>query len=109
MKVVFEINGITWDVVFVPPNSDKLRRSDNSVTCGVTDWNDKCVYLSNALYGDFLERVLCHELTHCVCFSWGISIPIETEEWLCTFMSEHGKEIIYLLDDLMRNIFARVA
>lgn len=106
---MFVINGVAWEIVFVPAGSEKLRRSDGSVTCGVTDWNDKAVYLSNALYGDFLERVLCHELTHTVCFSWGISIPIETEEWLCSFMSEHGKEIIYLLDDLMRSVLRRIA
>lgn len=106
---MFVINNIEWDIVFVQPTSPYLMRSDGSVTCGVTDWNEKCVYLSNVLHGDFLERVLCHELTHCVCFAWGISIPIETEEWLCTFMSEHGKEIIYLLDDLMKNIFIKVA
>lgn len=106
---MFEINGIAWDIIFVNPNSDKLNRSDGSITFGVTDWNDKCVYLSNAMYGAFLERVLCHELTHCVCFSWDISIPIETEEWLCNFMADHGKEVIYLLDDLMRSVLRRIA
>lgn len=106
---MFTINVIEWDIVFVPPNSKNLKRSDGSITFGVTDWNDKCVYLSSALHGDFLERVLCHELTHCVCFSWDISIPIETEEWLCNFMSDHGKEVIYLLDDLMRSVLRRIA
>lgn len=98
---MFVINNVDWGIRFVSPNSPKLRRSDNSITVGVTDWNDKCIYLSDMLQGAFLERVLCHELTHSVCMSWGISIPLETEEWLCNFMSEHGKEIIVLLDDFL--------
>lgn len=106
---MFTINGIVWNIVFVPPNSQNLQRSDGSITCGVSDWNDLCIYLSSALRGDFLERVLCHELTHCVCFSWNISIPIQTEEWLCNFMSDHGKEVIYLLDDLLRGMKRRVS
>lgn len=98
---MFVINGIEWDIIFVNHNSDKLRRSDSSITCGVCDFGDKCIYLSNMLQGAFLERVLCHELTHAVCMSWGISISLETEEWLCNFMAEHGKEIIVLLDELL--------
>lgn len=104
----FVINGVAWDIEFVRPNDSRLRRSDNSITCGCCDMGDKCIYLSDALRGAFLERVLCHELTHAVCLSWNISIPLETEEWLCCFMSEHGKSIIYLLDDLIRGIFYKV-
>lgn len=106
-NMVFEINNRIWRIVFTAPNSPKLRRSDNSLTVGVTDGNDGCIYLSDALRGAFLERVLCHELTHSVCMSWDISIPIETEEWLCNFMSDHGKEIIYLLDVLLSIIVAK--
>lgn len=54
--------------------------------------------------GSMLDRVLCHELTHAVCMTYNLYMPIETEEKLCNFMSDHGKEIIYLLDDLLENI-----
>lgn len=106
---MFTINGIEWSICFVNPTSDKLRRSDGSLTCGVCDFGDRCIYLSDMLQGAFKERVLCHELTHAVCMSWGISIPLEDEEWLCNFMADHGKEIIYLLDELMKNVFVFVA
>ena len=98
---MFTINGITWDLAFVPSNSPYLMRSDGSVTVGMTDWNNRTVYLNKSLKGAFMERVLCHELCHCICFSYDIKLPIETEEWLCDFMSLYGKEIIYLLDDLL--------
>ena len=98
---MFEINGVRWHLAFVPVSSPYLMRSDGSLTVGMTDGNTNTVYLCDKLRGAFKERVLCHELCHAVCFSWDIHIPIETEEWLCDFMSLHGKEIIYLLDDLL--------
>ena len=98
---MFTINGINWNLMFVPSNSSFLMRSDGSITVGMTDWNRRTVYINKMLRGAFKERVLCHELCHCVCFSYDIRLPIETEEWLCDFMSLYGKEIIYLLDDLL--------
>ena len=98
---MFTINGIDWEIIYVNPFSDDLRRSDGSITIGMTDWNTKTIYLCNKLHGYKLEHVLCHELCHAVCFSWDIRMDINLEEELCNFMANHGKEIIYLLDDLL--------
>lgn len=106
---MFVINGIEWNIVFIQPKDIRLTRSDGSKTIGMTDSVTHCIYLSNRLYGAFLERVLCHELCHAVCMSWNISIPIESEEWLCNFIADHGKEIIYLLDDLLSGMLRRIA
>lgn len=51
---MFTINGITWDLAFVLSNSDYLMRSDGSVTIGMTDWNDRTVYLNKSLRGAFM-------------------------------------------------------
>lgn len=99
---MFEINGIQWDVVLVNPNSDNLRRSDGSITVAVTDWNDKCIYMSNKLKGGFLRRVMAHELVHCFCFSYSIHIPIAQEEFIADWVATYGEDLIYLLDDIMR-------
>ena len=101
---MFEINGIKWDIVWVNPNSDNLRRSDGSITVAVTDWNDKCVYMSNMLRGGFLRRVMAHELVHCFCFSYDVYMPIEEEERLAIWVSEYGEELIILLDKIMRYV-----
>ena len=106
---MFEINGIYWKIVFVSSNSDYLRRSDNSITVGMTDWNTKCVYLNNNLRGGFLRKVLAHELCHCFCFSYNVVMPIEQEEYLADFIATYGTELIYLLDDLMSVVIRRVA
>ena len=98
---MFEINGIEWDIVWVNPNSDNLRRSDGSITCAVTDWNDRCVYMSNALRGGFFRKVTAHELVHCFMFSYSIHIPIEEEEFIADWVSVYGEELISLLDKIM--------
>lgn len=101
---MFTINGYNWDIVWLSPNSDNLRRSDGSITVGMTDWNTKCVYLAKSLKGAFLRRVLAHELCHCFCFSYNISIPIEQEEFMADWISLYGTDLVYLLDDLMQTM-----
>lgn len=100
---MFTINGIKWDVVWVNPSSTELMRSDKSITVGMTDWNKKCIYLSNGLRGGFLRKVMAHELCHCFCFSYDIYIPIDEEERLADWISLYGTELVYLLDDLMNS------
>ncbi len=104
---MFEINGYTWSLVFVNNNSKKLMRSDGSITVGMTDWKDRCVYLSNKLHGSFLRMVLAHELCHTFCFSYNVIMPIEEEEYLAYWISLYGSELVYLLDDLMRMVLQK--
>lgn len=106
---MFKCNETIWCLAFVSPCSDMLRRSDGSRTVGMTDNNTKTVYLSNLLYGKFLDKVLCHELVHVASFSYDYEIDIETEEIIADFMSLYGREIIYLADDLMKSIVERRA
>lgn len=97
----FYTNGIKWHVEFVSIYNPILTRSDGSSTVGMTDWNTKTVYLASNLRGDFLNRVLCHELCHCICFSYNIKMDIEQEEFLANWVSVYGRDVIELLDDLL--------
>lgn len=101
---MFQINGIEWDVVFVPSGSSDLRRSDNSITVGVTDWNEKTVFLSDRLRGAFLRKVFIHEVCHCACFSYNINLKLDQEEFLCDFVATYGDEIFSIVDDLFSAI-----
>lgn len=101
---MFTINGIRWHISFVEPYSNYLRRSDGSLTVGVTDFPKKTVFLSNLLKGTFLRKVTAHELTHCFCFSYSIVLDIEEEERMADFIATYGEELIYLLDDVMSQI-----
>lgn len=78
-----------------------LTRSDGSTTVGMTNWNAKCIYLAKGLQGAFLERVLCHEICHCICFSYDIHMDIDQEEFLANWVASYGREVIELLDDLL--------
>lgn len=99
---MFEINGIAWEVYKVPPNSPYLRRSDGVLTLGVTDFNDRAVYLSNALHGAFLRKVYIHEVCHAAIFSYGINLDLMQEEFLCDFIATYGDEIFAIVDDFFR-------
>lgn len=101
---MFTINGIEWDILFVNPQSDKLRRSDGSLTCGVCDFGDRCIYLSDMLQGAFLRKVFIHEVCHSAVFSYSIKLDIDQEEFLCDFIASFGDEIFAIVDDLFATL-----
>lgn len=101
---MFVINGIKWEIIFVDNNSTDLRRSDGSITVGVTDNEEKCIFLSKSLRGAFLRKVLAHELCHAFCFSYNVFMPIEEEERLADWVSLYGTDLVYLLDDLLQEM-----
>lgn len=100
---MFKINNVDWNIVFTD-NLKKLMRSDGSISLAVTDWNDKTIYVSNKPKGAYLRKIIAHELCHCFCFSYGVSMPIEQEEFMADWISKYGTDLIYLLDYLMAGI-----
>lgn len=98
----FVVNGIEWNLSLVEPYSNNLKRSDNTITLGVTDNNAKTIYINNRLSDAMFEKVLCHELVHVFSFEYNYNIDIQTEEIIADFMSLFGRDIIYLLDDLIK-------
>lgn len=107
--MTFTVNGQNWVAVFVDPRSKHLRRSDGSRTIGVTDDSLKTVFLADNLSDEMLDKVFCHELCHVFSFSYGLSMDINTEEIVADFMSLYGRQIIYLLDDIMKILLANAA
>ena len=77
-----------------------LTDRTGKITVATTDPETYTVYLSNKLQGDFLIKVLLHELGHCTMISFGLLdyihdavYPekwIEAEEWLCNFLTDYG-------------------
>ena len=97
----FVVNNQEWQLKFANPNNRNLMRSDGSITIGMTDNNKKTVFINNRLKGQLQDKVLCHELTHVFAFEYDYEIPIEVEEIVADFMSLYGRDIIYLLDEIM--------
>lgn len=100
----FIINGLDWAVFFVEPNDYRLFMG-NRFTLGVTDLQNRVVYLSNALYGEKLYDVLWHELTHCWLYSHGYQIDIPCEELICQVVERDSDNIQFLADSIYRNIY----
>ena len=99
----YSMNGILWRGYMINSNDPILKRSDNTRTVGVTNVNTHCVYISNKLTGGFLRKVLTHEVCHSAMFSYGIDLPIETEEIICDFVASHAEDIIDTVDYLFAN------
>lgn len=101
----FVLNGYVWSVVNVPPNDSRLIDRLGSLTVATTDPSTMTVYLSDAIGGYFLTKVLVHEIAHCVLFSYGLLNEIhmlarpdkwiEAEEWVCNFIADYG---LYVYD-----------
>ena len=99
---MFAVNGIEWNFRLVEPYNDMLRRSDNSITLGVTDNNLKTVFLNNRLKGRMLDKVLCHEIVHTFCFSYGCTFDMQTEEIIADFLSTYGREVFDVADNILQ-------
>lgn len=88
------------------------------LTLATTDPSTRCVYISNAIHGSLLTRVLIHELGHCAIYSFDLledihrmTYPdawIEAEEWVCNFIADYGLSIFEagysILGDIPREI-----
>lgn len=107
----FVMNGIHWTVRWVHPDSILLIDRTNHKTVATTDPYTHQVYLSETLRGDFLRRVLTHELGHCAMVSYNMlgdvakmakpEQRINMEEWVCNLISDHSREILFLSETLL--------
>lgn len=99
----FVINGYVWQVLLVPYD-DYMLYNNNRYAYGVTDFNTLCIYIADDLPTDIIDDILCHELCHAFNMSYGIVMPERTEERLCNYIADYGRDIIGLLDDLLYSI-----
>lgn len=101
---MFNINGESWNIKFVPVNSDILRRSNGEYTLGATVDQYKTVFLADTLYGERLRKVLCHELCHCLIFSMNLYFDLYQEERLADFIATYARDIINISDEIYKRI-----
>ena len=91
---MFVINGEYWRILFVAPHHISLLKPNGDFAIGACDDYSKTIYLSNALYGNQLKKVLCHEITHAAMFSYNVSLSLAQEELIAELMATFGEEII---------------
>lgn len=108
----FLMNGYLWRVKWVSSNSLDLVDRTGKKRLATTDPRARHIYLSNELEGDSLKnRVLIHELSHAVMFSYGLldrlhfyvrpEYWIEAEEWVCNFIADYGYLIFRITSDIL--------
>ena len=102
----FYMNGLRWRVRFTYPTDPVLVDRTGTLTIGVTDSATMTIYLSNQLNGEFLNRVLIHELGHCVMYSYGLideihrmckrRFWIDMEEFCANLLANYGNQVFGL-------------
>ena len=107
----FYMNGLHWRIRFVNPNSDILIDRTLSKTVAVTDPDTMTIYLSNKLHGEFLTRVVLHELSHAMMISYGYLEQIhkyckkrhwvDMEELIANLIAQQAKEIFERAYDIV--------
>ena len=90
--------------LLVSPFHFGLKRSDDIYSLGCCDDNRKTIYISKDIKEQYLKKVLCHELTHAVMFSYNVDLNFEQEEVLADIISTHGQEIITLTNTLFKRL-----
>lgn len=93
-----------WRVRPVAPDDPVLEDDEGRRTLAVTDPEAMCVYVSTAVRGDMLDRVLAHELTHCAMVSYGLDADIrrvvrpdrwrDAEEWAANLVADYAPGIL---------------
>lgn len=107
------MNGYLWHIVFVNSFDQKLIDRTGELKVATTDPYNLCIYLSIDLRGDFLIRVLIHELAHCTMFSFDLINDIHRmvypkywtiiEEWICNFIADYGMRMFKIAYSVVNN------
>lgn len=114
----FFINGIFWRVEMVRSDSPYLIDRTQQYRLATTDPNTKCIYLSDELNvggrrQSMAERVLIHELGHCVIFSYNLfdelhemvkpEYWVDAEEWVCNFIADYGLAVFSIAKTIFKD------
>lgn len=99
--MTFTVNDTVWQLRFVNPRDKNLRRKSGSFTIGMTDNNQKTVFIADNLSDYMTDKCLAHELCHVFCFSYNVYMNIQEEENLADWVSRYGRDLITILDDIM--------
>lgn len=104
---MININGEEWRVALVSPFDSALQRSDKSYTLGACDDSEKTIFINKELSQEYIEKVLCHELTHAAMFSYNIDLTLEQEEILADLIATYGQEIVYITNLVFKRIIEK--
>lgn len=107
----FYMNGLHWNVRWTNPTDPILIDRTLTKTVAVTDPDTMTIYLSNKLRGEFLTRVVLHELSHAMMYSYHYLDEIhryckkrywiDMEELIANLIAQQAKEIFERAYDIV--------
>ena len=107
----FYMNGLHWNVRWTNPTDPILIDRTLTKTVAVTDPDTMTIYLSNELRGEFLTRVVLHELSHAMMYSYHYLDEIhryckkrywiEMEELIANLIADRAYEIFQRAYDIV--------
>lgn len=101
---MFTINGEQWQIVLVMPYDVSLLMPNGNYALGACNDYEKTIYISNELWGEMFEQVLCHELVHASMFSYNVDLEYKEEELLAEIISIFGEEIIEITNAMFEKL-----
>lgn len=109
----FVMNGDLWKVRFTSPQNPVLVDRTHTLTVAVTDPETMTIYLADNLYGGFLQKVLIHELSHAVMYSYDLVSEIHRmckkkywipmEEFCANLIANYGSEVFGIAYSVLGN------
>lgn len=72
------------------------------------DNETKTIYVNDTLQGQFLRKVLCHEITHAAMFSYNVRLTLDQEELIADILATYGDEIISITNKVFKKIIGEV-
>ena len=107
----FYMNGLRWNVRWTNSADPILADRTGNLSVAVTDPDTMTIYLSNKLRGEFLTRVVLHELSHAMMISHGYLEQIhryckkrywiEMEELIANLIADRAYEIFQRAYDIV--------
>ena len=79
-----------------------LMQPNGRLAVGACDDVLKTIYICNNLNNRYTKKVLCHELTHAVMFSYNVELTHEQEEMFADLISNYGEQILQLTNLLFK-------
>ena len=91
--MVIELNENKYQIKIVKPDDENLLMEDGDYHFGVTDFNNKIIYIANNLSNSAFKYTLLHEITHAVIDSFGFLQVEWNDEIVADFIANYSTMI----------------
>lgn len=91
--MVIDLNENIYEIKIVEYDNENLLMDDGDYHFGVTDFNNKTIYIANNLSKASFKYTLLHELTHAVIDSFGFLQVEWNDEIVADFMANYSTMI----------------